>query len=137
VDRVAVLYRLLNNVEIQTGSVVFVFALWVGRIRAWRSWPLPHPVDREWLTSGYSGGNFEICLTPLLYLRCRLIRNTVWELLLALDRQSSGIDLMASTVVEVLRGEQLAATVPTAAIFGPLQDIDNLLVILWLCCAID
>lgn len=56
---------------------------------------------------------------------------------MTLDGQCSVTDLMASSIVKVLRSQETTATISACAILCPLKDVDNFFVITWRGGAID
>jgi hypothetical protein len=91
----------VDNLNLSARSVVLVFAVRVDT-NARSSRPLPDPVNSDSVASPEGGGNVDVSLAPLLNIRVRLAEDVVRELLLTLDGDGAGVDLVAATIVVVL-----------------------------------
>ena len=130
VDRFGVnLRKSFDDVDVCAGSVELVLADREARIDSSAgSRPRPYPVESEHVASLEAFGEFDIGLAPLFGLR-DLVRELLGELVLARGGHLGRVDLVAATVVVVLNGEEFAATIAALAVAGPLEDVDDFLVV--------
>lgn len=90
---------------------------------------MPYPIERKRLADLRVLWDLNVGLAPLFKLRGWLAFKTVWEFFLTKLRNGVIVQLMASAVIEVLRGDQEAVAVATLAISSPRHNIEKLLAV--------
>lgn len=132
-------WRVVNrvgNLNISARSVVLVLAIGVdSSARIGR--PLPDPVDGNSLASLVGGRNVDIGLAPLLNIGGRLTEEVIRELLLTLHGDGTRVDLVTASIVVVLSSDLRATGITASTGSVPLEDIDNLFGVGWLCSSVD
>lgn len=117
-----------DNVKVGTGGVVLVLACWIVAVHVCQSGELPDPVCCQ-CARGNIGRDLDITLAPALNGRCSLTSDVVGLEHLSLLGDAAAIDLVATSVVKVLRSHEEALAVTTRASLVPCHNIGNLLVI--------
>lgn len=112
------------DVEVGAGGVVLVFAGGSIAVDVGSGGPLPDPVGGEG-THGDSVWNLDVRLTPGLNTGGVLTDSVVGSQHLALLRDASAVDLVASAVVEVLGRHEKSALVAGGAGGVPLHDVGD------------
>lgn len=125
-----------SDLEVQAGSIIFVLATRdAGLIGMSR--PLPHPINCQKLTNRDFGGigwQYQISLAPELVIRAGLAGDRIRVLCLSLCRYWTTIHLTTASIVVVVCSKKIAPTITSFPITGPLKDIYQCLVVVWLGC---
>lgn len=115
----------IDDVEVGTCAVVFVFPVRVSAIVIQLGGPLPQPVDRQISADGLVGGDAEVGFAPLLDGGGGLAGNMVRKDDLTGDGEVAAVYLIATPVVEILCREEYAATIISRAIGRPVQHVED------------